>query len=191
MFDFNSPRSEVSEARCRKRRTIDRNWNDPLLRETNIHMYMIPSCQRPAAPGDIHTQSENASTCSKGGSKGGSRGGSKSTGYHFQRFQGEGCDEYSQFESVNLLSLEAAEALCSRLRDGIPVEVCLGHIHSMSEALQSTLRLRLESHKIFNSYKDGIHTVVVVAVVPAAASSQPRCFVRATLKFQNLYSRGV
>lgn len=47
---------------------------------------------------------------------------SKSAGYHFQRFQGEG-QEDSQFESVSLLSLEAAEALCSRMKDGIPVEV--------------------------------------------------------------------
>lgn len=62
------------------------------------------------------------------GSKAGS--GSKSAGYHFQRFKGEGHEDDSQFESVNLLSLEAAEALCSRMRDGIPVEVRARHIPS-------------------------------------------------------------
>lgn len=81
-------------------------------------VYLIPSCQRHAAgaAAGIHTQSEAMSL--------GSKTNSKSLGYHFQRFQGEGQDDDTQFESVHLLSLEAAEALCSRMKERIPVEVC-------------------------------------------------------------------
>lgn len=64
-------------------------------------------------------QSEANSANSQTGSKSSGRG----AGYRFQRYKGEGQDEDSQFDSVNLLSLEAAEALCSRMRDGVPVEV--------------------------------------------------------------------
>lgn len=70
----------------------------------------------------VRLQSETVSLGSKTGTS------SKSGGYHFQRFQGEGEDENSEFDSVNLLSLEAAEALCSRMKDSIPVEVCSRHI---------------------------------------------------------------
>lgn len=57
------------------------------------------------------------------GSQTGSKSSGRGAGYRFQRFEGEGQDDYSQFESVNILSLEAAEALCSRMKEGIPVEV--------------------------------------------------------------------
>lgn len=102
---------------------------------------MTPSCPCPSTIDDvIRTQTTTMSVGSKGSkySKGGtSNSVTKSTGYQFQRFQGEGQDEDSQFESVKLLSLEAAEALCSRMKDGIPVEVCASCIRRGSGRLAS------------------------------------------------------
>ncbi|CAM9606556.1 unnamed protein product, partial [Ectocarpus fasciculatus] len=47
---------------------------------------------------------------------------SRSAGYRFQRFEGEGQDDESQFESAMLLGFEAAEFLCLKMRNCIPVE---------------------------------------------------------------------
>ncbi|CAB1114919.1 unnamed protein product [Ectocarpus sp. CCAP 1310/34] len=47
---------------------------------------------------------------------------SKSAGYRFQRFEGEGGEDESQFESAMLLDFEAAEFLCLKMRSCIPIE---------------------------------------------------------------------
>ncbi|CAM9985809.1 unnamed protein product, partial [Ectocarpus sp. 12 AP-2014] len=47
---------------------------------------------------------------------------SRSAGYRFQRFEGEGGEDESQFESAMLLGFEAAEFLCLKMRSCIPIE---------------------------------------------------------------------
>lgn len=115
----------------------------------------------PLLPASAYLQSGASSLGSKTGST------SRSSAYQFQRFQGEGQDDDSQFESVNLLSLEAAEALCSRMRGGIPVEVCVLHSHAMSGSFSPPCCLKVvrKTKQLMLMFFPAVAVVVFVAAV--------------------------